>query len=137
MSLSEMPDQTMSDPKAPLSTSDLAKLLMQYCDNRMRMTSSDCKDSQIAERDSTNEKIQAVVKGFSDSISLLRQKFGEEHHHISALVTDVELKLSTVSSYLEHHLNSLRHDFENEIINKNSHNLHCSVNKTIDASQSS
>jgi hypothetical protein len=54
------------DPKAPLSSEDLVRLLINYCNNK-----SD--ENVLIEREHTNDKLKKVIEGFE------KWKYGRCH----------------------------------------------------------
>ena len=53
------------DPKAPLSTKDLAKLLIEYCDKKVYKP---LREDLSYERSVTNDQIKLVIKGFNEGL---------------------------------------------------------------------
>ena len=124
-----MESKTSYDPKAPLSTKDVALLLMEHC-----------KDCILEERgyvkDLINEKNDTVVagltKGLCDGLAKLAEVIKEQSIKIADLETshnakikDLELKLDTFNSYFENSLNSLGDSLQTGLGAFNSHMKLC------------
>ena len=95
-------DLEQLDPKAPLSNLDLAKHLMKYCRDNVD-------ESAKVEREHANDKLKVVIDGLSSLAKALNiSKDAQEDK-----VGDLEMKINTLSSYLEEHIFSLRTSLHN------------------------
>ena len=81
------------DPKAPLSNTDLARLLMQYCSDRI-------KEERCFTKELINDKsevvIAGVIKGMGESLAVITETINKQNHKIETM----ELNLSYLEQLL-------------------------------------
>ena len=95
------------DPKAPLSTKDLATLLLDHC-------SKSIYESEKRERDVTHESIKQVIKGLGGQIVSLKTTIDQD---LAVVCSRLELDVQTRCSYLLELLHSVQrklHDAHSE-----------------------
>ena len=101
--------QETHDPKAPLSGEDLLRLLMEYCNDRIR---DNAKSEREFTSELTNDKIDIVVKGFGDGIATVANSFKQDITNQKTNAAELELKLDTKVTYLEQLLQTLGKNLE-------------------------
>ena len=100
-------DYSHLDPKAPLSNKDTAILLIDHCDTNHKK-----------ERELTDAKFETTIKGLCDEIVKLRNETRQEAvtqaRQIAEIgssadaCSDLDLKITTISKYLEQLISSLK-----------------------------
>ena len=85
------------DPKAPLSSLETAQILMKYTDHRIN-------ENNIEERLHTDNKLKSII----DTLGSLARAFRVTTDTHETMISDLSLKINTVSDYLEHIIVSLK-----------------------------
>ena len=107
--------QRQLDPKAPLSTKDLAILLIDRCNNKSEENKNRIED----ERGHTDNQVKAVISGFGKELSKVIEDVNRNTSDQAVRIADLELKLETVVSYCEQLLYTHQHDAHNLILAEN------------------
>ena len=94
-------------PDTLISSQDLTRLLMEYCNNLVR---TEIKIERQFTRDLMNDKLDIAIQGFKNGIKVLAETLDAHNSSQSQKIADLELKLDTVSSYIEQQIHSLRSD---------------------------
>ena len=82
------------DPKAPLSSSDLLKLILNQC-------STISQEWIKHERDFTDDKLKTVINGFADKINNLIDNVNRENSGLVDKIRDLETKLDATNNFIE------------------------------------
>ena len=82
------------DPKAPLSSSNLLKLIFNEC-------SSISLGWVKHERDFTDDKIKTVINGFADKINNLIDNVNRENSGLLEKIRELETKLDAANDFIE------------------------------------
>ena len=85
------------DLTAPLSNLDVAKILMKYIDHRID-------ENNIEERLHTDDKLKSII----DTLASLAKAFRVTTDTHETMISDLSLKINTVSVYFEHLIANLR-----------------------------
>ena len=93
------------DPKAPLSNEDLVRVLTWYCHD---ICNKIVDENLKLERELCNDKIKKVIEGFR----IIAGTFNNPHAVLTQRLSDLELKVDTLSSYQEHVIYDLRESIE-------------------------
>ena len=96
------------DPKAPLSNIDLAQLLMNDSSTKVRELRDNIKEVINSDRDHNKIVVQAAVTGICSRLNDLEElvlKCKTDHYNA---VEDLDLKLSTITTFEEEHITSLQ-----------------------------
>ena len=70
-----------------------------------------------AEREPTDDKIRAVIGGFASKFDNLINSIDTENHSLTQKIGNLELRLDTVTSYLEQALYKYRAEISKHCIN--------------------
>ena len=89
------------DPKAILTNTDIARLLMDYCNNTVNKTlKEDLNEALKEERKVNNENLRHVIEGLGRHIGTLKATLHKETLAMSEKLAELELKVETTNSYL-------------------------------------
>jgi hypothetical protein len=94
------------DPKSPLSTKDLAILLIDRCNNKAEENRKKTEDERVH----TDNQVRAVITGFGKQLINVIEDVNRNTSDQSEKIADLELKLETVVSYCEQLLYTHRRD---------------------------
>ena len=95
------------DPKAPLSPENLVKLLI----NQSRIISEQTvRNERDYTRDHINNLIKGVINGFATKIDSLVASINRENLDMVQKIDDLDLKLNTITQYLEDLVYTDRHE---------------------------
>ena len=103
------------DPKAPLSSGDLVRLLLSHC-NSNHEESRKANLNIEAELEHTDDKIKTVIIGFGKQLSNVIEGINEQNSAQAKRIADLELKLETVSSYNQELLFSLKNGLHDVLL---------------------
>ena len=105
------------DPIAPLSSTDLARLLIEYCNNRIAESAKYERDATHEiiklERDAMHDSIQYVIKSLGGCIATLRSTSESTQAETGA---NLKLEMQTFCSYLM----ELQHSLEKNVLDLSS-----------------
>ena len=104
--ISDSPSRSI-DPKAPPSSIDLAKLLMNDSTDKVRDLEIHIKENLKLDRDHNKKVIESVISGMCKRLDGLEQFSIKGNADIASTVNDLDIKMTTVSSYQENLLSSL------------------------------
>lgn len=85
------------DPDTPLSTIDVARILLKYCDQRIQ-------ENNIEERNHTNEKMKLL----SSALGSVARTVRDNADATETILADLSLKINTFSLYFEQLMNNLK-----------------------------
>ena len=91
----------IKDPKAPLSMTDLATLLQNQCDLKI-------KQNNFIERDLTTDKIRLIHEHFNDRLNIVNEVVEKLTSTNEAKVSEINMKIETISSYQEQLIHNLK-----------------------------
>ena len=102
------------DLSATLSNKDLACLLMEYCNNRIR-------DENNHERTLTDDKVEMVINSFRDGIKTIQEAFYQCNSVQAERVSNIDLLVNTTNTYFEHLIANLNSNLCNATLALNDH----------------
>ena len=85
------------DPTAPLSSLDVARILMNYCDHRIE-------ENNAEERYRIDEELKAII----NTLGSLAKTFRAHADSTDTVLADIALKMNTFSLYFEQLLNNIK-----------------------------
>ena len=100
------PDQHPSPP--PLSGTDLAKLLLEYCNKVTKDERDYNREIAKEERKHNNSMLQIVAKGLGNQLADTTNNLVKHIVTLTRKIADAELRLDSVSSYHEQTMYSLK-----------------------------